>query len=368
MKIAKGSYKREDGYDGGIRGKGYIVSALEAALWAFWSDENSFEKGALLAVNLGDDTDTTAAIYGQLAGAYYGYNNLSPTWQDFVYAKDYMACLSKWIAFEAEKWTPCQEDKWSPVKPATLSDDSSSSNSEPGSKPEPEPHPNTKPEEIQSLSSLSPASPPIPSTAETQMGSLENINNIETDSKMNGDLKTEAVSSISGCIHTSENSSPLSEQSIVPSATADQSLINLEQKTAVTTEEAGDMKITKTSITMELAGATENNSPQPDKTIVSSSVPHQQPIDIEADNIKLISTEEEKMEAETTSSTLTPDHHTENSQSCPPLAKKFCHGTTDSTSEVPSTSAKSNQCVEMAPSSDFTNIASGQDAATTDAK
>ncbi|CAF4642698.1 unnamed protein product, partial [Rotaria sp. Silwood2] len=62
--VAKGSYKR-NGYDAGIRGKDHIVSALEAALWAFWSDDGSFEKGALAAVNLGDDTNTTAAIYGQ---------------------------------------------------------------------------------------------------------------------------------------------------------------------------------------------------------------------------------------------------------------------------------------------------------------
>ncbi|CAF2716281.1 unnamed protein product [Rotaria sp. Silwood2] len=73
MTIAQGSYKKQGGYQDGIRGKGYIVNALEAALWAFWSDGDSFETGALKAVNLGDDTDTTAAIYGQLAGAYYGY-------------------------------------------------------------------------------------------------------------------------------------------------------------------------------------------------------------------------------------------------------------------------------------------------------
>ncbi|CAF1253334.1 unnamed protein product, partial [Rotaria sordida] len=76
MTIAQGSYKKEGGYQDGIRGKGYIVNALEAALWAFWSDGDSFETGALKAVNLGDDTDTTAAIYGQLAGAHYGYNKL----------------------------------------------------------------------------------------------------------------------------------------------------------------------------------------------------------------------------------------------------------------------------------------------------
>ena len=48
--IAGGTYKRRVGYDEGIRGKGYIVNALEAALWAFWSDDDSFEKGALNAV------------------------------------------------------------------------------------------------------------------------------------------------------------------------------------------------------------------------------------------------------------------------------------------------------------------------------
>ncbi|CAF1281269.1 unnamed protein product [Adineta steineri] len=106
MNIAEGSYKRKGGYDEGIRGKGYIVDALEAALWAFWCDGDSFEKGALAAVNLGDDTDTTAAIYGQLAGAYYGYEKLPQKWIKFVYAKKFMECLSKWIAYEGEKWQP----------------------------------------------------------------------------------------------------------------------------------------------------------------------------------------------------------------------------------------------------------------------
>ncbi|CAF2989670.1 unnamed protein product [Rotaria sp. Silwood2] len=105
MKIAHGSYKQKGGYDAGIRGKGYIVNALEAALWAFWSEEN-FEKGALAAVNLGDDTDTTAAIYGQLAGAYYGYGNLPEKWLQHVYAKNFLLGLSKWIAYEGEIWQP----------------------------------------------------------------------------------------------------------------------------------------------------------------------------------------------------------------------------------------------------------------------
>jgi ADP-ribosylglycohydrolase len=103
MNISQGSYQKQGGYDDGIRGKGYIVDALEAALWAFWSDENSFKKGALAAVNLGDDTDTTAAIYGQLAGAYYGYHNLPSEWLEHVYAKKFIDVLCKWIAYEGQK-------------------------------------------------------------------------------------------------------------------------------------------------------------------------------------------------------------------------------------------------------------------------
>ena len=104
--IAEGSYQKKNGYKDGIRGKGYIVNALEAALWAFWSDGGSFEQGALAAVNLGDDTDTTAAIYGQLAGAYYGYKNLPTKWVEHVYAKNFLLNLSKWITYEGQLWQP----------------------------------------------------------------------------------------------------------------------------------------------------------------------------------------------------------------------------------------------------------------------
>ncbi|CAF1000799.1 unnamed protein product [Adineta steineri] len=103
--IARGSYKKAKGYDAGIRGTGYIINALEAALWAFWSDDGSFKKGVLAAINLGDDTDTTAAIYGQLAGACYGYEEL-PKWKEEIYAKEFIKCLSKWIAYEGTQWSP----------------------------------------------------------------------------------------------------------------------------------------------------------------------------------------------------------------------------------------------------------------------
>jgi hypothetical protein len=56
-----------------------VVQSLEAALWAFYNS-SSFEQGCLMAVNLGDDADTTGAVYGQIAGAYYGKSGIPEKW------------------------------------------------------------------------------------------------------------------------------------------------------------------------------------------------------------------------------------------------------------------------------------------------
>ena len=77
--IAGGSFKDRDPPQ--IRGTGYVVQSLEAVLWAFDRSDN-FRDGALLAANLGDDADTTAAIYGQLAGAYYGADGIPAKWRE----------------------------------------------------------------------------------------------------------------------------------------------------------------------------------------------------------------------------------------------------------------------------------------------
>lgn len=53
-----------------------MVKSLEASLWAF-HDASSFDEAVLRAVNLGDDADTTGAICGQLAGAYWGESGIS---------------------------------------------------------------------------------------------------------------------------------------------------------------------------------------------------------------------------------------------------------------------------------------------------
>ncbi len=76
--VAAGSFKRREPPQ--IRGRGYVVASLEAALWAF-NKGGSFREGCLLAVNLGEDADTTGAIYGQLAGAFYGEKGIPEPWR-----------------------------------------------------------------------------------------------------------------------------------------------------------------------------------------------------------------------------------------------------------------------------------------------
>jgi ADP-ribosyl-[dinitrogen reductase] hydrolase len=89
--IACGSYKQKQPPQ--IQGTGYCVSSLEAALWAFYHS-STFAEGCLLAVNLGDDADTTGAIYGQLAGAYYGVEAIPASWRKKLSMKEYLVELA----------------------------------------------------------------------------------------------------------------------------------------------------------------------------------------------------------------------------------------------------------------------------------
>ncbi len=76
--IANGSFAVKEPPQ--IRGSGYVIHTLEAALWAFHKTEN-FRDGAVLVVNLGEDADTTGAVYGQIAGAYYGADGIPAEWR-----------------------------------------------------------------------------------------------------------------------------------------------------------------------------------------------------------------------------------------------------------------------------------------------
>ena len=77
--VAAGSFKSKNPPD--IAGSGYVVRTLEAALWAFYQTD-TFQDGALRVVNLGDDADTTGAVYGQIAGAFYGLESIPQSWRD----------------------------------------------------------------------------------------------------------------------------------------------------------------------------------------------------------------------------------------------------------------------------------------------
>ena len=79
--VASGSFKRREPPE--IRGTGYVVDSLEAALWAFHKSRD-FREGGLMAANLGEDADTTAAIYGQIAGAHYGVEAIPAKWRTLL--------------------------------------------------------------------------------------------------------------------------------------------------------------------------------------------------------------------------------------------------------------------------------------------
>lgn len=70
-----------------IQGTGYVIDSLEAALWCF-NQSNSYAETVLMTANLGDDADTTAAVAGQIAGAYYGYDGIPNKWLDKLTMKE----------------------------------------------------------------------------------------------------------------------------------------------------------------------------------------------------------------------------------------------------------------------------------------
>lgn len=75
--IAAGEYRDKNAED--ISGSGYVIDCLEASAWCFWRSK-SFREAILLAVNLGDDADTTGAVCGQIAGAFHGEHGIPSEW------------------------------------------------------------------------------------------------------------------------------------------------------------------------------------------------------------------------------------------------------------------------------------------------
>ena len=79
-----------------IHSSGYVVDALEAAVWSLVNSA-SFKETLLKAVNLGDDTDTVGAIAGGLAGVYYGYDAIPEDWLAAIQRREWIEglCESK---------------------------------------------------------------------------------------------------------------------------------------------------------------------------------------------------------------------------------------------------------------------------------
>jgi ADP-ribosylglycohydrolase len=105
--VATGSFAR-----GTIRGTGYARDCLEAALWAF-ATTDSFRDGCVRAVNLGDDADTTAAVYGQLAGAFYGESGIPKEWRERITASDEIRQLAlRLFKAATSRPTPIPDSYW----------------------------------------------------------------------------------------------------------------------------------------------------------------------------------------------------------------------------------------------------------------
>jgi ADP-ribosylglycohydrolase len=101
--IVAGSYRRKE--PPAIRGGGYVVHSLEAALWAFHTAAD-FRDAVLKAVNLGHDADTTGAVCGQLAGAYWGENGIPEEWRTGLAQYDVLDEMCDRLVNGDKAWIP----------------------------------------------------------------------------------------------------------------------------------------------------------------------------------------------------------------------------------------------------------------------
>ena len=97
-RILEGNITEAD--EDSIKGDGYVVNSLEASLWCLMNTEG-YRDCVLKAINLGEDTDTTAAIAGSLAGALYGYDAIPQNWTDALKKYDF---IDEMCVRAAENW------------------------------------------------------------------------------------------------------------------------------------------------------------------------------------------------------------------------------------------------------------------------
>jgi ADP-ribosyl-[dinitrogen reductase] hydrolase len=97
--IIAGSWRGKQRHQ--ISSSGFVAHSLEAALWCVANTDN-FDDAVLLAANLGDDADTTAAITGQLAGALYGASSIRKSWLEKLAWRDRIEAMARDLAFPAK--------------------------------------------------------------------------------------------------------------------------------------------------------------------------------------------------------------------------------------------------------------------------
>jgi ADP-ribosylglycohydrolase len=115
--VMAGSYKHQNPPQ--IKASGFVIETMEAALWAFFHTD-SFEEGALEAVNLGDDADTVGAIYGMLAGAYYGMNAIPTEWRENCSFQGLVQTIADEILIQSQQLTATVEKKAAPSNQPSL--------------------------------------------------------------------------------------------------------------------------------------------------------------------------------------------------------------------------------------------------------
>lgn len=115
--VMAGSYKHRNPPE--IKASGFVIETMEAALWAFYHT-NSFEEGALKAVNLGDDADTVGAVYGMLAGAYYGVNAIPTEWRETCSFQGLVQTVVDEILLQSQHLSATSEEKPVPLNPPSL--------------------------------------------------------------------------------------------------------------------------------------------------------------------------------------------------------------------------------------------------------
>ena len=86
----KGNYKTKDLSE--IKSDAFVLNTLEASLWCFYNS-NDYKSAVSLAINLGGDTDTTASVTGQMAGSFYGIDDIPKNWINKLAKKELILSL-----------------------------------------------------------------------------------------------------------------------------------------------------------------------------------------------------------------------------------------------------------------------------------